>query len=285
MTGTRRAAPAKLNLTLEVIGRRPDGYHDLRTVMQTLELADTVTVGFGGGRGIDVHGPCSRGVPVDHTNLAWRAADELAHRTGHATSDLHLSIDKRIPAAAGLGGGASDAAAVLRLLADAWQVRDEPLLNACAAAVGSDEPFFLRGGTALVTGRGESVEPLQALPPHDVVLFVPRDTIEAKTARLFRELGATPFDSGKLTERFLAAHPAQVGPGDLHNAFERVAFDVFPGLAGMRDEIVRAIGSQVRLAGAGPALFWIGPLGEGGAVARRAGGVEGLDVIRTRTAP
>lgn len=285
MNSQSRAAAAKLNLTLEVTGRRPDGYHDLRTVMQTLALADTVAMDFGSAAGIDVAGPCSRGVPADHTNLAWRAADELARRTGHSTSGLHVAITKRIPAAAGLGGGASDAAALLQLLADSWQVGDEALLHACATSVGSDEAFFLCGGTALVTGRGETVEPLPALPPHDVVLFVPRDTIEAKTATLFRELGVTPFDSGEHTERFLAAHPAIVGPRDLHNAFERVAFEVFPGLGETRDAIVRAIGSQVRLAGAGPALFWIGPLGAGGAVSRSAGGVEGIDVILTRTAP
>lgn len=276
-------APAKVNLVLEVLGKREDGYHEIDTVLQTLALADRVILRFDSGfTRIDVMGPCADGTPADETNLAIRAARELAKLTGRDFGHLHWTIDKRTPPAGGLGGGASDAATALRLLQRAWpDIRDSQLL-AAANAIGSDEAFFLLGGTARATGRGEHVTPLPALPEHGVVLFVPPATLERKTARLFAALDVMPFDDGSVARAFAGQPKTPLRGADIFNAFERVAFDVFPGLATLWEELETRIGEPIHLAGAGPTLFWIGPVAETDAVAARAQGLA-CTVIPTRT--
>lgn len=276
-------ARGKLNLVLEVLGRRDDGYHELATVMQTLALADRVTVSLEGPAGVSVGGPYADGVPAGDRNLAWQAAHFLAERTGNDIGALHIALDKQIPSAAGLGGGASDAATVLRLLQQAWgNVGDDDLLEA-ANATGSDEAFFLTGGTALVRGRGEHVEPLADLPAHDVVLFVPPETLEQKTAQLFKALAGGPYDDGSATAHFLARHPGSVDVARCYNGFKRVADGAFPGLAALRRSLETATGTPLLLAGAGPTLAWIGAPGAGAAIAARAAGLN-CDVLVTSTA-
>lgn len=276
-------APAKVNLVLEVLGRRDDGFHDIDTIFQELELADDVEIQLGGDSRIAVDGPFAAGTPVDATNLAWRAAELLAVRVGESTTGVRIHITKHIPPAGGLGGGASDAATVLRLLAQAWPRATVPMLLAVAAEVGSDEVFFLTGGTVRGTGRGENIEPLAPLPQHDVVLFVPPFTIERKTARMFAALGAHAFDEGGVAAAFCARRPQRFCSGDVFNAFERVAFDLFPELAALWVDLEERTGQSVRLAGAGPTLFWIGPAGAGEAVAHAASGTP-CTVLSTRTA-
>ncbi len=277
-------APAKINLTLEIGRTRPDGYHDLSSILQTLALADEVTLQPAASTSIENSGPFAGGSPAGPENLAWRAIDALAAALGREPEPLRIGIVKRIPAAGGLGGGASDAATVLRLLAHRWPDTTEEALATAAAAVGSDEPFFLAGGTALVEGRGERVTPLPDLPEHGVVLFIPRDTLPDKTATLFRALDRDgqvdePTVSAALAKRL----PARLTGADLYNSFERVAFDCFPGLAGLWEQIEARTGEAIRLAGAGPTLFWIGPADETERVRNAA---EGLDctIIPTATA-
>lgn len=275
-------APAKVNLVLDILGRRDDGYHELRTVLQTLSLADVVTISTEAEAGISTSGPLAEGVPADESNLAWRAATALAALSGRAAPAIHIHLEKHIPAAAGLGGGASDAATVLRLLQRLWPEVNDDMLAAAANSIGSDEAFFLVGGTALAEGRGERVTPLAELAEHDAVVFVPRETLDAKTATLFRAVAKLPYDSGEATGTFLERHPRPLATGDLSNAFERVAFDCFPGLGALRNTIEAAICEPVRLAGAGPTLFWIGEPGRGDAIASAAGGCD-ADVIVTGT--
>jgi 4-diphosphocytidyl-2-C-methyl-D-erythritol kinase len=275
-------APAKVNLVLEVLGRRGDGYHEIDTVLQAVALADRVTVSFGRPAGVVVSGPRSAGTPADETNLAWRAAAALAEMLGRDISALRIAIEKHIPAAGGLGGGSSDAATALRLLQRAWPEATEAHLLEAATAVGSDEAFFLVGGTARARGRGERVTPLKPLPEHGVVLFVPRGTLERKTARLFAALGRTPFDSGCRAAAFAGHPPSALAADAVFNAFERVAFDEFAGLRGLRDALERQLGTPVRLAGAGPTLFWIGPPSGCERVAARAAALP-CEVITTRT--
>lgn len=279
----RGRAPAKVNLVLEVLRRRDDGYHELDTIFQELELSDEVELRLDGPPGIEVDGPFANGTPADAANLAWRAALALRERLGIAGGEPRLRLTKHIPPAGGLGGGASDAATVLRLLATAWPGANDSILREVAATLGSDEVFFLVGGTARGTGRGERVTPLPALPPHDVVLFVPPFSIERKTGQMFAALGRHALDPGGIAGRFAQAPPPAVRSAGLHNAFERVAFEVFPELAPLRERIEAATGEQVRLAGAGPTLFWMGPAGAGGRVARAAEGCP-CTVILTRTA-
>lgn len=181
----RLAAPAKINLHLEILGRRDDGFHALETVFQTLELHDVVGVARAAGDGIAL--ACSDpSLPMDAGNLAWRAAAAVqARRPG--TGRIVIALDKRLPAGAGLGGGSSDAAAVLRGL---QRLLPTPLahadLLAIAADLGSDVPFFLLGGTAHALGRGEELTPLPDLPPLPVTVLKPARDLP--TPAVYREL-------------------------------------------------------------------------------------------------
>ena len=167
-------AHAKINLDLRVLGMRPDGFHELRTVFQAISLHDSI-------RCIQREGPfaieCNvAGVPLDKSNLIWRAADALwrSLRRSGPVRDAVIQLEKQIPLQAGLGGGSSDAAAVLLALMHAWRVPVRPSqLTDVAAYLGADVPFFLAGGTALGLGRGDEIYPLVDLPRHWIVLLIP----------------------------------------------------------------------------------------------------------------
>jgi 4-diphosphocytidyl-2-C-methyl-D-erythritol kinase len=166
-------AHAKVNLDLRVLGSRADGYHELRTVFQSIELHDTLTA-------VARPGPFAlkcrvSSVPLDDTNLVWRAGAALWEALGRPGDprDTLVTIDKRIPMQAGLGGGSGDAAAALLALGRLWGGAPVTLLREVAARIGADVPFFLSGGTALGLGRGEEIYPLVDLPPHSIVLVRP----------------------------------------------------------------------------------------------------------------
>ena len=285
MTGTllTGSAPAKINLTLEVLARRDDGYHGLATILQTLSLADSVAITFDTQHGgVEVSGPFASGTPATAENLAWRAAEELARLTKRSCEGISIAIVKHIPAAGGLGGGASDAATTLRLLQTLWGATEDQLIVA-ANEIGSDESAFVLGGRVLATGRGDIVRRLPDGPHQGVVLFVPPTQLEGKTRRLFRELDTLDPDTQSVTMAALE-DPGRVWSGeDVFNSFERVAFDVFSGLDTLQADLEARIGSSVRLAGAGPTLFWLGPLSQRENIASRAEGAD-CTVIPTETA-
>ena len=166
-------AHAKVNLDLRVLGVRQDGYHELRTVFQTIELHDTLVCA-------EQPGPFTLkcrmpGMPLDAKNLVWKAAAALWTALGRAGEirDTVVQIEKKIPVEAGLGGGSADAAAALMALARLWGGAPITLLREVGAGIGADVPFFLSGGTALGLGRGEEIYPLVDLPPHYVVIVRP----------------------------------------------------------------------------------------------------------------
>jgi 4-diphosphocytidyl-2-C-methyl-D-erythritol kinase len=177
-------AHAKVNLDLRIFGTRPDGYHELRTVFQSIELHDTLICA-------QRPGPFalksrSTAIPLDSTNLAWKAAAALWKALGRdgEPTDTAITIEKLIPLEAGLGGGSSDAAAALLALARLWGGAPLTLLREVASGIGADVPFFLSGGTALGLGRGEEIYPLVDLPPHWIVIVRPAfgvSTAEAYT--------------------------------------------------------------------------------------------------------
>jgi 4-diphosphocytidyl-2-C-methyl-D-erythritol kinase len=176
-------AHAKINLDLRVLGTRRDGFHELRTVFQAIALHDTIEC-------IPRNGPfaieCNAaGVPLDESNLIWRAAQALwrALRREGTVADLLVRLDKQIPIQAGLGGGSTDAAATLVALARAWRVPLRPAqLTDVAGALGADVPFFLAGGTALGLGRGDEIYPLADLPRHWIVLLLPGFGVSSREA-------------------------------------------------------------------------------------------------------
>jgi 4-diphosphocytidyl-2-C-methyl-D-erythritol kinase len=228
-------APAKLTVSLRISGRRSDGFHVLDAEMVTIDLVDTLA--FEQGDGLDVSGPAAAGVPDDDTNLVRRALVLVDRRA-------KVRIDKRIPAAAGLGGGSADAAAVLR-----WAGVDD---MAVAVQLGADVPFCVRGGRARVSGVGEVVEPL---PPEPRVYT----------------LAVPPF--GCSTAAVYAAWDELGGPTGLcSNDLEHAALAVEPRLAAWRDRLREATGRQPHLAGSGSTWFVEGEFpGDGRIVVRTAG--------------
>lgn len=245
---------AKVNLHLQIVGKRADGYHELRTVFQTVDLADELTVELG-GEGVRLTVEGAPGLAAGHENLTYRAAsDFLARWAPRQGAAVHLR--KRIPMGAGLGGGSSDAAGVLlalqRLLGHPAGAGELWLL---ARDLGADVPYFLVGGTALGVGRGDEVIPLPELPNRQLLLVLP--PIHASTAELFAELGeltAKPFDP-----RIMAL----VQRGDLGweafvhatNDFEAAVLRRWPELAAMHADL-QATGAVARLSGSG-AAFWV----------------------------
>ena len=168
----RVRAYAKINLSLRVLGIRPDGYHELRTIFQSIALHDTLTVRAR-------HGPFALqcddpDCPTDHNNLVWRAAEQAWEASGRhgVLRDVEIRLAKRIPLQAGLGGGSSDAAAVLRATASLWRLKEAPL-GEIAASLGADVPYFLEGGTVLGLDRGDVLYPLIDRPAAWVTLVLP----------------------------------------------------------------------------------------------------------------
>ncbi|MBV9357512.1 MAG: 4-(cytidine 5'-diphospho)-2-C-methyl-D-erythritol kinase [Chloroflexi bacterium] len=244
---------AKVNLTLEVLRRRDDGYHELASLMQTIELADELRVEP--ATTIEISNVGER-VDAD-ADLVWRAARELASATA-VQAGARLTLTKRIPLAAGLGGGSSDAATALLALDQLWDTRlSLAELTRLGLRLGSDVPFLLHGGLALVGGRGEHVEPLAVAVEQWLALLVPRHELHAKTAALFRALEPADFSDGAATadlaRRLRSA--ARLADADLLNAFEAPARRTFVGLDALWRSAEALSGRPLHLSGAGPALF------------------------------
>ncbi len=250
----RVRAPAKVNLVLRVGPLRPDGYHELSTLMVPLDLADRVEVRLARGRrgGVACRVP-GRPELDGPSNLAARAAEAFRGRFG-ATDRLAIAIEKHIPVTAGLGGGSSDAAAVIRALARAYGVRDRAALAEVALAVGSDVPFFLGQGPAWAKGRGERLRPV-AVPPLDLVLVYPTDPAMAiRAGDAYRWLDAARRGDG--AARGWAAQAAW-RLSLLANDLQEPCFGRHPGL---RDLAARLVGQGARAAimsGSGPTVFGI----------------------------
>ncbi|HYE07593.1 MAG TPA: 4-(cytidine 5'-diphospho)-2-C-methyl-D-erythritol kinase [Planctomycetota bacterium] len=247
------AAPAKVNLHLDVLGRRADGFHTLETIFQTLELADEVTVALSpGADGIAL--TCDDpALPSDARNLAWRAVDAFrACRPVAGRCDVHLR--KRIPAGAGMGGGSSDAAAVLRALAAL--VPDPPSageLAAMAAQLGSDVPFFLTGGTAHALGRGEILTPLADLPRLALTVLKPPPPLP--TPSVFAAL--TDAERGPREALGVAHFRERYAAGrvePLHNRLSAPARRLEPQVDRLLDWLAQR-GAPALLSGSGSACF------------------------------
>ncbi len=247
-------AYAKLNLALEVLGKRSDGYHEVRTVMQTIDLADKLAARPADNLSVR----CTDTTLNDQDNLVWKAATALANRAG-VEPKAEIFLEKSIPVAMGLGGGSSDAAAAITSLNRLWGLGlPDNELTLVAAETGSDVAFFLTGGTALAGGRGEQISPVAPLPGTVTTLVCPNMEISNKTARLYSRLTPEHFSDGSRTDRLVENLKAGKSVSDiLYNVFEEVAFDAFPGLARVRDRLIEATGRPPRLSGAGPALYFL----------------------------
>lgn len=186
MITLHEGAYAKLNLTMEVLGKRPDGYHDIRSVMQAISLRDDIRLELDTAQAWSLS--CDApGIPTDESNLAWKAAKLFFDTTGHDPNGLNIHITKRIPAQAGLGGGSADAAAVLRALNRHYDAPFSlPALAELGAQIGSDVPFCVLCGTAMAEGRGERLRPLSPMP--DCVFVVCKPEFSVSTPELYRAI-------------------------------------------------------------------------------------------------
>lgn len=266
MRRIRVLAPAKINWTLEVLRIRPDGYHDLASVLQTIDLYDAITLTDADGITLSICGDAGMlGDSAPEENLAYRAAVAFRERTG-LRRGVHIDIEKRVPVAAGLGGGSSDAAAVIRGLNTLWDAA-QPTVNLIeiAGEVGSDPPFFIAGGTAVATGRGDLVEMLRdALAPGVLLATPPEHERGEKTASMYRALSPAHFADGYVTigVREIVQNGRMIVDEDLNNTFEHVTARMQPETE-MAMDALRAQGYVPHLAGAGPSFYLLLPDGAG----------------------
>ncbi|HEY6542353.1 MAG TPA: 4-(cytidine 5'-diphospho)-2-C-methyl-D-erythritol kinase [Ktedonobacteraceae bacterium] len=249
-------AYAKINVTLDVLGRRADGYHDLATIMQTIDLYDTICLTAAEDDRVRLF--CTTPELSTDDNLAVSAAQLLRQRLA-ITQGVVIEIVKRIPVAAGLGGGSSDAAAVLLALQQWWhlELSDADLLD-LAQRLGSDVPFFLTGGLAFCEGRGERVTQLNPYWPRSMRwLLLLKPTISVSTASVFRGLSSDDYSDGSHSRAALAAFRALHEPEieHLHNGLERSVLEAYPPVARARQHFLEAGASPARLSGSGPTLF------------------------------
>jgi len=245
-------APAKLNLVLEVLGRRQE-YHDICSIAQTIDLCDTLTF----EPASDILFTCSE-PELQESNLVPRAAQLLQERRT-ISSGARIHLNKRIPWAAGLGGGSSDAAATLLALNRMWgaALSNEELV-ALGAEIGSDVPLFLVGGTVLLEGRGERVRRLPGLAETHFVILTPHTPVTAgKTGLMYGRLRPEMFTRGQFVRAasFALERGGRIPEVLMFNVFEKVAGDVFNELTDDRTLLERATGRIAHVAGSGPCLY------------------------------
>ena len=260
MKKVEEKAYAKINLVLNIGDLRPDGYHDIQTIMQSLELHDDVTVEQTGGTGITVTASVDT-IPTDESNLAVKAVKAFAAKTGVPADGLSIHIEKRIPVAAGLGGGSSDAAATLRALNVLYETNlsvDE--LAEIGIEVGSDVPFCVHGGCAYVEGKGDMVFPTTPMP--QCIIVIGKPDLAISTEKMYQR-----FDQAELPQR--ADHTPEIMLGlrwenlkavaeSVGNAFEQVLMKNERNTVDMMKEVMNQFGTLgTAMTGSGPAVFGI----------------------------
>src|SRR5205085_5845909 len=278
MTEVRIPAFAKINLRLDILGKRPDGYHELRTIFQTLSLHDELRLGTSRRHGIalSIQGNASLAAEPVQKNLVYRAVDALKRKL-KIGGGVEIELRKEIPAGGGLGGGSSDAvAAMLGYLQLTGEKLPAGQMMEIAASLGADVPFFLLGGRALGVNRGNEIYPLEDIPKLPVLVVVPRE-VRITTPDAFRWVHAKPLGltnssvNSKLLQ-FCAlswSSPAKAGAqgNGLSNDFEGPVFRRHPRLEQIKRALLQKGATEASLAGSGSAVFGIFP---SPAMARRA---------------
>ena len=299
---TTRSAYAKINLFLDITARRPDGYHEISGVMQSISLCDTVTIEVTEPAGMYL---CSLGnhtagaesitltcsnpdLPTDGRNLAWRAAEKFFAATGRGCKNLLIHIEKRIPAAAGMAGGSTDAAAVLVGLNDLF---GRPLttdqLCGVGVTLGADVPFCIRGGAQITEGIGEILTPITPMPACDLVVACGGEGVSTPAAYKALDTLFGNFDPTAYTPRAeeLKTLKSALWQGDLttlcgsmFNLFETVVLPDRPVARGIRETLSAEGATAAMMSGSGPSVFGIFPKGDGSAQRAR-------DVLTARGIP
>lgn len=247
-------APAKINLTLDVLYKRPDGYHEVEMIMTTVDLADRVGLRNRHDGQIQIHSS-SNFVPDDQRNLAYQAA-KLLRDTYNVQAGVSITIDKQIPVAAGLAGGSSDAAATLKGLNHLWNLNlSIDQLAELGAKIGSDVPFCVYGGTAIARGRGEKIEHIATPPACWVILAKP--TIGVSTAAIYGGLNIAEVqhpNTLKMKQAIEDKDYMQVC-NTLDNVLESVTLKLHPEVAIIKEQMSRFGADAVLMSGSGPTVF------------------------------
>lgn len=252
-------ANAKINLSLDILGTRPDGYHEVRMVMQMLELSDGVTLSPCAGGGIELASDLA-GLPTDERNLAVRAARLLMEEKG-VTDGLRIRLEKRIPMAAGLAGGSSDAAQTMIGVNRIFKLgfTTEALMER-GKKIGADVPYCILGGTALAGGIGEVLTPLPPMP--DAFVLLAKPDIGVSTGEVYRAYDSRPAETHPDTEAQIRALrenslSAAAAPGVMENVLESVTGRMYP-IIGVLEDVMRKSGAlAARMSGSGPTVFGI----------------------------
>ena len=258
MTTLYEGAFAKLNLTLDVLDKRPDGYHDIKSVMQTISLRDDVEIDIGTGKPWSLQ--CTmKGIPTDETNLAWKAAKLYFDTIGKDPDGLEIRILKRIPAQAGLGGGSADAAAVLRALNRHYNAPlSLPALAELGAQVGSDVPFCVLCGTAMVEGRGERIRKLPDMP--DCIFVICKPDFPVSTPELYAKIDekviANRPNHQAMESALLAGDLVQV-VNNVCNVFDPIVTEEHLELNYIKSVMNSYDGVGMQMTGSGSAVFAI----------------------------
>ena len=252
------SAFAKLNLTLDVLGKREDGFHDLQSVMQTISLKDDIEIDVGTGKNWCLK--CDKeGIPCDERNLAWKAAKVYCDALGKDPDGLEIRITKRIPSQAGMGGGSSDAAAVLRALNRYY---GEPLslweLAELGGQIGSDVPFCVVGGTCMCEGRGEKLRKLPDMP--DCIIVACKPEFSVSTPELYRKIDAvtiTRRPDNRAMEAALTAGDLEQVARNVFNVFDPVVAAEHPVLNEIKSVMEEYGAFSCQMTGSGSATFAI----------------------------
>lgn len=248
-------APAKINLYLDVLSKRPDGFHEVETLMQSVSLADSLSMTFDhvGGDAFE----SNAGLPNDDTNLCWKAV-----KTFYAVSKIHresilISLEKKIPMGAGLGGGSADAAAVLRLMNEYYgsEFSDSELCE-MAAAIGSDVPFCVSSHAALAMGRGERIIPIDSKLHFSCVIVMPELSIS--TPMMYRRIDEFGISAKKKINDAVSALKSSnysLLLNSMYNIFEIPAFTAYPELRKIKNDILDSGADQALMTGSGSAIY------------------------------
>ncbi|NIA30731.1 MAG: 4-(cytidine 5'-diphospho)-2-C-methyl-D-erythritol kinase [Actinobacteria bacterium] len=250
----RISSYAKINLGLRILGKRPDGYHEIETIFQQISLKDELDI-EPADRGISL--ACSPPVcPTDETNLVFKAACELQKKSGRKTG-AEIKILKKIPVGGGLGGGSSNAAAALQGLNTLWNTGQsiEELIE-LGARIGSDVPFFLLGGTAVGSGRGEKLKPVEIFQNYWGVLLVPGFSISTKWAYETNSFSLTKSLKKSNFNSFLEiSFDTEKWPGFLVNDLEKIVFNAYPELKKGIEKFYKSGAFYSQMSGSGSSLF------------------------------
>ncbi|WP_151737900.1 4-(cytidine 5'-diphospho)-2-C-methyl-D-erythritol kinase [Paenibacillus tengchongensis] len=267
-------APAKINLMLDVLHKRPDGFHEVEMIMTMVDLADRLELSELKRDSIIISSQAGY-IPLDEKNLAFQAARLIKERY-NVKNGVHIHLDKRIPVAAGLAGGSSDAAATLRGLNRLWRLGiPAQELQELGAELGSDVPFCVTGGTALATGRGERLTPIQSPPQYWVILAKP--PINVSTAEVYGRVRAASITNHpsalRMRQAIEAGDFAEIC-GNLGNVLEDVTLKLHPEVQQIKEAMVKLGADGVLMSGSGPTVF--GLVQKESKVARIFNGLRGF---------